>query len=326
MKIQIKNILKIIISLVFLTLVLVRVDFSQIWKNLQYLSFYFVIFALLYYALCQCLSCLRWQIILQSTGYSVSMGTLLSSYFGGMFLNTFLPGTIGGDVYRIYRINRKIGESESAFVSVFLERIMGISALLAMALISFPLSFSLVGRWDIILLLFICTIILLGCVMLVASPKLLLWLEPWSEKFHLEFYLENIAARVAKVQILLRQFAQHHIALVLTLGLSLLFQLLVVFYYYLISQQLKIPISYWQLLVFNAIITVVTFLPISLGGLGVKEGLLAYLFSRVALTIEQAVLLSLTVTALTWLLNLVGGLSLLLDSTGFQEAKQSKHK
>jgi uncharacterized membrane protein YbhN (UPF0104 family) len=91
-----------------------------------------------------------------------------------------------------------------------------------------------------------------------------------------------------------------------------------------VAQQLKIPISYLQLLVFIPIIVVVTLLPISLGGLGLKEGLWIYLFNRIGLTTEQALLLSLTITALSWLLSLPGALILLLDSTGFQLARQGK--
>lgn len=308
-------ILKIIVSFGLLGLLLASVNINQVWEQLQSLSFSFVAFALLYYTGCQWLSCLRWQIILQSIGYSVPMIALLSGYFGGMFLNTFLPGTLGGDVYRVYRIARKSRESELAVVSVFLERVTGLFAILGLAFLSLPPAFRLVGSWDIILLLVICTSVLLGVVLLIVSPKLLTWIVPLLTKLH----LENFAARLAKIQIFLRKFAKHRKALAITMMLSLFLQLLIVFYYYLIAQQLKISVSYLQLLVFSAIVVTISLLPISLGGLGVKEGLLAYLFARIDLTVEQALLLSITVTALGWLLSLPGGLVLLSDTASFQE-------
>jgi hypothetical protein len=63
-----------------------------------------------------------------------------------------------------------------------------------------------------------------------------------------------------------------------------------------------------------------------LGGLGVQEGLWAYFFTRIGLTAEQAVLLSLTFTIFGWLLSLPGGVILLLDSAGFQQAYAASRK
>ena len=62
-------------------------------------------------------------------------------------------------------------------------------------------------------------------------------------------------------------------------------------------------------------------MPISLGGLGIQEGLWAYLFTRIGLTAEQAVLLSLTFTILGWVLALPGAIILLLDSQGLKNTK-----
>jgi hypothetical protein len=174
-----------------------------------------------------------------------------------------------------------------------------------------------VGNWEIISLVLTCTVLLLGAVLLMLNQTLLKLIEPLLIKFH----LGGLARQFAKIQILLRSFPRQ--ALAKSMGLSIILQLVIIYYYYLIAQQLNIPISYLQLLVFIPIIVVATLLPISLGGLGLKEGLLAYLFSRVHLSLEHAVLLSLTVTVLGWILSLPGGLILLLD-TEYQAAKNTK--
>ena len=313
-------VLKTIVSLGLLALVFTHIDLSQAWVRLQYLSWPFVVLALLYYTGCQWLSCWRWQVVLRATGHFVPMTSLLSSYFAGMFLNIFLPGALGGDVYRVYRVAQRTKDPEVALVSVFLERFTGLAALSALALLGLPPAFKLVGRWDIILLFVTCVGMLVGAVLLIASPKLLIWTEPWLVRFR----LSGLAVRLAKIQILLRQFARHRSALALSMGLSLLLQLAIVYYHYLVAQQLKIPVSYLELLVFIPIIVVVTLLPISLGGLGLKEGLWAYLFSRIGLTVDQALLLSLTITMLGWLLSLPGAVILLMDSAGLQQIRQGK--
>lgn len=318
MKIKPIFFIKVIVSAGVLALVLTRMDFYQVWVQFQYLSPSFIIFALLFYTGCQLLSCWRWQVVLWSSGHSAPMSSLLSSYFAGMFLNIFLPGALGGDVYRVYRVAQATKDSEVALVSVFLERFTGLAALSGLAVIGLVPAFRLIGRWDILLLFAACVGSLVGAVLLIASPKLLIWAEPWLIKFR----LSKVAARFAKIQILLRTFAQHRQALFLSMGLSLLLQLAIVYYHYLVAHQLKIPISYLELLVFIPIIVVVTLLPISLGGIGLKEGLWVYLFSRIGLSVEQALLLSLTITVLGWLLSLPGAVILLLDSTGLQQVRQ----
>lgn len=318
MKVKPIFLIKLIVSAGILALVLTRMDFYQVWVQFQYLSPSFIIFALLFYTGCQLLSCWRWQVVLWSSGHSAPMSSLLSSYFAGMFLNIFLPGALGGDVYRVYRVAQSTKDSEVALVSVFLERFTGLAALSGLAVIGLVPAFKLIGRWDILLLFTACVGSLVGAVLLIASPKLLIWAEPWLIKFR----LSAVAARFAKIQILLRTFAQHRQALLLSMGLSLLLQLAIVYYHYLVAHQLNIPISYLELLVFIPIIVVVTLLPISLGGIGLKEGLWAYLFSRIGLSVEQALLLSLTITVLGWMLSLPGAVVLLLDSTGFQQVRQ----
>jgi glycosyltransferase 2 family protein len=317
MKLKLVTALKTMVSLGLLGWVLARIDFQQAGTQFQQLSWQFIGFALLFYTGCQWLSCRRWQVVLQASRHTVPMRDLLSSYFAGMFLNIFLPGALGGDAYRVYRVSQITKDAEVALVSVVLERFTGLAALSALAVLGLPPAFHLVGRWEIILLFMACVGALVGAVLVISSPRLLIWVEPWLEKLR----LGRVTARFAKMQLLLRQFAQHRRALALSIGLSLLLQLAIVYYHYLVAQQLKIPVSYLELLVFIPIVVVVTLLPISLGGLGLKEGLWIYLFSRVGLTAEPALLLSLTITALSWLLSLPGAIILLLDATGNQPVR-----
>jgi uncharacterized protein (TIRG00374 family) len=313
-------VIKTVVSLGILGLVFTHIDLNQAWNRVQYLSLPFVVFALLYYTGCQWLSCWRWQVVLRASGYFVPITTLLSSYFAGMFVTIFLPGSFGGDVYRVYRVTQKIKDPEVALASVFLERLTGLAAIFALAVLGLPPAFRIVGRWDIILIFVVCVGIISGGFLLIVSPRLLIVAEPWLEKLR----LGRLAARFAKIQIIVRKFIHHRQALGFAIGISLVIQLGIIYYQYLLAQQLKIPISYLELLVFTPISIVVTLLPISLGGLGVQEGLWAYLFSRIGLTTEQAVLLSLSFTILGWILSLPGAVILLLDSAGFYQLNKEK--
>jgi uncharacterized protein (TIRG00374 family) len=318
MKSKLLIVFKISVSLMLIAFLLTRVNLIQVWQQLQNLSWQFIILIMLYYTALQLISCWRWQIVLKSTGHLVAIKTLFSSYFAGMFLNLFLPGSFGGDVYRVYQIAQKTKDTEAALVSVFLERFTGLAALSMLAFCVLPFAFVVVERWDIIIIFFITIGVLVGGVLLIVSPKLLIFSERWLQKLR----LSPLLARIAKMQVLLIKFAHHRQALLYSIGLSFILMLGIVYYHFLIAQQLKISVSYSQLLVFIPIVTVITLLPISLGGMGVKEGLWIYLFSRINLTAEQALLISVTMTILCWLLSLPGGLLLLLNTSELEQVKQ----
>lgn len=318
MKDKLPILFKAAVSFAILAFIFTRIDLSQIATRLQYLSLPFIIFALLFYTGCQWLSCLRWQVVLRSAGYHIPIRYLLSSYFAGMFVSIFLPSSVGGDVYRVYRITKVIDAPETAFASVFLERFTGLAAVFALALVGIPPALKIIGSWDIILLFLICAGIIWGGFLLIASPWLLNLSRPWLKKIR----LGGLCDRLDKVQLIVIQYLKHRQSLGLAIAISFVIQLSIIFYQYLLAQQLKIPISYLELLVFTPISIVVTLMPISLGGLGIQEGLWAYLFTRIGLTAEQAVLLSLTFTILGWVLALPGAIILLLDSKGLKTTKQ----
>jgi glycosyltransferase 2 family protein len=317
MKDKLPIFLKTAVSLGLLVFIFTRIDLNQVWSRLQFLSFPFVVFALCFYTGCQWLSCLRWQVVLKSAGYHIPIHYLLSSYFAGMFVSIFLPSSVGGDVYRVYRITKAIDAPEVAFASVFLERFTGLAAVFALALVGIPPALKIIGSLDIILLFLVCSSIIWGGFLLIASPLLLSWSRPWLSKIR----LGGMCDRLDKVQLIVIQYLKHRQSLGLAITLSFIIQLSVIFYQYLLAQQLQIPISYLELLVFTPISIVVTLMPISLGGLGIQEGLWAYLFTRIGLTAEQAVLLSLTFTILGWVLALPGAIILLLDSKGLRTTK-----
>ncbi len=317
MKDKLPIVLKSAVSIGLLAFIFTRIDLNQVFSRIQYLSVPFVVSALLFYTGCQCLSCLRWQVVLSSASYKVPIRYLLSSYFAGMFVSIFLPSSVGGDVYRVYRVTKAINDPEAAFSSVFLERFSGLAAVFILALVGIPPALKIIGSWDIILLFFACASVVWGGFLLIASPYLLRWSTPWLFKLK----LGKIHERLAKIQFIVIQFLKHRQSLMVAVSLSFVIQLSIIFYQYLLAQQLKIPISYLELLVFTPISIVVTLLPISLGGLGIQEGLWAYLFSRIGLTAEQAVLLSLTFTILGWILALPGAIILLLDTKGLKTIK-----
>lgn len=77
---------------------------------------------------------LRWQILLHVQGIRLSWRRVLSLVFIGLFFNFFIPGATGGDAVKIfYLLKETPGRRTAALLSVIVDRLLGLFALVALA-------------------------------------------------------------------------------------------------------------------------------------------------------------------------------------------------
>lgn len=72
----------------------------------------------------------RWRLLLVSAGREISTARALEQYFIGIFVNNFLPSTVGGDAAKVYYLGREHGY-RTIFASVVLDRVLGVGILSA---------------------------------------------------------------------------------------------------------------------------------------------------------------------------------------------------
>lgn len=83
----------------------------------------------------QSLCAYRWGLLSTLGGRKARFMDVIPVYFSGMFFNMCLPTSIGGDVFRVVGLGRKTGSKSAAFASVFMDRNVGLAALLWVGLI-----------------------------------------------------------------------------------------------------------------------------------------------------------------------------------------------
>jgi uncharacterized protein (TIRG00374 family) len=127
--------IKILVSVGLYAYIFSKVDIEHLWSIVKEASISNFIIAIVVYAMVQALSAYRWYLILQPLGMRISYSKVLSYYFLGMYFNFFLPTAIGGDVVRVYYLNKETKRLSASTASVFLDRDMGMAALLLMATI-----------------------------------------------------------------------------------------------------------------------------------------------------------------------------------------------
>ena len=98
-------------------------------KNLLIASF-------LVYGLALYFTCLRWHVLLKAQDIIISHWEVIKLHYSGYFFNTTTPGAVTGDVIKIAAIMEKSEEKIIAAMSIFIDRLIGLSGLLAVVLLS----------------------------------------------------------------------------------------------------------------------------------------------------------------------------------------------
>lgn len=135
MKRTVLTALKIAVSVALYAYIFSKVDAAHLWEILKEADITLFVGAIGVYFVIQALSAYRWQMLLKPPGLETPYKRLLSFYLLGMYFNFFLPTAIGGDVVRVYYLNKETGKLSRATASVFLDRDLGMAALLVVALI-----------------------------------------------------------------------------------------------------------------------------------------------------------------------------------------------
>lgn len=125
-----KTILKVLVTLVALYWVSTKVDFSAVRDALLRSNFFYLLLALLAYIVSQVIASSRLYGYFRAIGLPVNGTYNFKLFLLGLFYNMFLPGGIGGDGYKFYFLRKKFGVGKKKlFSAIFFDRVSGLWAL-----------------------------------------------------------------------------------------------------------------------------------------------------------------------------------------------------
>jgi uncharacterized membrane protein YbhN (UPF0104 family) len=265
--------LKLCISAAALHLIFRKTDAAHVADILRSvgLPFFFGIASV--YIASQFLSAVRWRTLLPE---KIPVRKLFSLYMIGSFFSTFLPGLIGGDAVRAYYLNKDARKISLTLASVFMDRYIGFVTLMVIGISAFPFSLgSFAGSpysWSMPLI-FISFIV----------ASIFFFGLRLGKRFRVmtEFYDYFSLLRKRKG------------AIVSALSASVIIQFMNFFMVIILAWRMDLQVSLLQLAVFLPIVITLSSLPISISGLGVREGSFVILLGLIGIGSEAATSLSL---------------------------------
>lgn len=248
------------------------------------------------------LSAVRWQRVLAALDLRARITALTSYQLAGVFVGNFLPSTIGGDVLRVSRLSAASGRGPDSFASVVLERLTGwlvlpVITLTALALNPGLLRLGLASQ--VAVAISVATLLLLAVVLvLAASPHLGRRLEGH----------EGVRGFLRAVHLGIHRFRDNPGLAFEVLVAGFVYQLAVVLAAFLASEALGLDVGWTAMMAFMPAVAILQVLPITISGLGVREGAFVLFLSRSGLgvTAQQAIALGLLIYAVNLVVSLAG--------------------
>lgn len=271
-------ILKSIVSISVLTLIVKKIGFDNIINTLRNLNPYYFIIASLLYIISIYVSSIRWKILLKVEGIkNIGINRLFSLYLIGSFFNNLLPGIIGGDSVRVYYLYKDIHKGSSSLGSVLADRYTGFVALLLLGLLALLIKFhEIKGTGVEYVLLIISILFIIGSILFFRFRigDGFATLRGFYDYFHNLFHRPSIFLS--------------------SILYSVFVQILIVLSVFSISEGMNLKVSLFDIFLLLPIVITVTTIPISLSGIGLREGTFIILFGKVGLSPELATALSFT--------------------------------
>jgi len=300
------------VSLLVLSVLVAKVDLKEALSTILAAKWTFLAVSWGLMILSTILGSYRWKVLIHVQGDNFRLGRLIKLYFIGMFFNLAMPSLVGGDVVRGYSISRSTKSISRSFIPILLERGIGLFALISISLIaaSSLLSYSKIIRgW--------------GGLLSVGAFALLLLIFLLRKHFY-SFAVgllkligfKEASGKVQGIRDILRQYRRSKRSISFAFLISLFIQILVILTNYFIALSMDIEIPLYSLCIYVPIINLISMVPISLNGVGIREGAYVYFLGMANVSKSSALSLSLVWLGVLLLCGIIGGIFWLAGEGG----------
>jgi len=230
------------------------------------------------------LQLVRWKVII-SLFRELTMRYLARSYFIGIFSNNFLPSSVGGDFVRgMYLFNQGLPAKDIALASI-IDRAVGLLVVVcvgaASLLATSGVAISGLAEYE-------KALPRLAMATGVAAFALFLAIRLAPRCAVLLGDVGPFGALLGYLRIVYMRFAARKLSLLWAPLASLLSLLAIIICYYCLAHAIGAEIAFATLCTVVPLSVVAASVPLSLGGLGIREGTLIYLLERFGVSPQEA--------------------------------------
>ncbi len=298
--------LKSVISSVLIWWILRGTDFHEILTAARSANGWLLILVFSLHFIGYYVSVLRWRLLLKVQGVEAKVIYLLKSYIVAAFFNQFLLSTIGGDTIRAYDSYRVSKSKAGGVAVVFIDRFLGLFTLMLFAFIS-PLFINFLGA-DLSI---IYAWVILGFVIMLVFIWIIFFPPQEVSGFIARMRIPfsgKLEKTLKKLVDAFATFKGRKMVLAKALGLSVILQTNVVFYYYLLSTALNFPIEFPNFFLIVPLSIFIMMLPVTINGIGLRENTFFFFFSMFGVAKSAAIAFAWIEYGMLLIQGIIGGI------------------
>lgn len=305
-----KTFLKIAGTSILLWFILKQIDISQVLAIIRSSNLYWILLALFTSFLVFVLGVLRLNILVNvGLGSGLPFLFILRVCWIGMFFNLVLPGQLGGDIVKMYRISKNSGKTVKSTAAIIIDRIMGFSSfvLLAGAALLFghySMDISIIKNSVITLL--VASIVFYFLIFNKNIVQKLKFLKSFAQRLKIDHLSREI-------YLSFNFYRNHPKALRDTFLISIVTNIASFISSYMLFKAIgvNIPLVYFFILI--PVIGIISILPISLSGIGLQDGAYIFFFSQLGISPAKILGISILSHIFRFGIGLIGGLIYLFE-------------
>jgi uncharacterized protein (TIRG00374 family) len=303
---------KVVVSLILFGWLFRRVQWAQIGPALHNADPRWVAASAAVLIASHFLASYQWGRLLGAAGIELPFWKVSAYYFVGQFFNNFLPANVGGDFMRTVDASRSGSTRANALSTVILDRLIGTVALGGVAVVStLPAinRFHLAAAYTGVVAFFVVSVVMLRALL---EPRVLATLERTLARIG----LSRLSPSLDRLSESLAEFRNRKRLLLELLSVALVTQIMRIGVHILFARALGIHVEAAYFFLFVPLLAVIVSLPISLNGIGVREGAGILLFGMVGLDRASAFALQFGTYLVAVGVSLIGGLVFLARIPG----------
>ncbi len=258
--------IKLAVTVIIFVIIFNSISIQDFLYQISKANGLYLLFALIFMYLSTILASYRWYLMMKTLRYRESFDFFYRSYFKGTFFNQALPSTIGGDTIRVLDLIAKRYRKKRAVFDVLSDRFIG---LLGLLILGIALNLWMPELFEKKLFSLIVGIGILG----VAGITVLIYSSRFKllKRFRLTRFFYDFSMRF---RVILRSKKRF----ITQVMLSLAVHAFTILSFYAIALSIHLKVDPMTFVVIIPTVLIITIIPISLAGWGIRESAMIGLF------------------------------------------------
>jgi len=271
----IKWLIRIAGTALFSWLVLRNGNLTAVIDRISRIDIYIYILLCIIFLIQHFILAIRWNVLLKAVSINSPILGLFRVILYGQVLNKLLPSSIGGDSAKVAFVMVNNPDDKAAAVSAtIIDRVVGLFVLFLIVLVTLPMIDTITTSQKLSILL------VFGMIVIVAVITYLGWIDKVIERvLSMKLFKNQVGKQLVTLWRYFQQYREYPVAMLKACGLSLLIKVIMILSQHYTFSVIGVRVPLLDMFFSIPLVNLATTIPISIGGLGVREASLTALLN-----------------------------------------------